>query len=79
VKKVVKKHPPLKLPPEFAAALARNKRAQAGFAAHSPSCKREYVEWIVSAKREETRARRIATSLEWLSQGKKLNWKYENC
>jgi uncharacterized protein YdeI (YjbR/CyaY-like superfamily) len=35
------------------------------------------VEWIAEAKRDETRARRIATSIEWLAEGKKRNWKYE--
>ena len=79
VKRVVRARAPLKLPPEFAAALARNKRARATFDAFSPSCRREYVEWISEAKRDATRTTRIATSIEWLTEGKKLNWKYETC
>ncbi len=65
------------LPAEFAAALARNKKAAAQFAAFSPSCKREYVEWIAEAKRLETRVKRIATALDWIAEGKQRNWKYQ--
>ncbi len=76
-KRVVRSRPPLRVPAAFAAALARSPRARATFEAFSPSCRREYVEWIVEAKRDETRARRIATAIEWLAKGKKRNWKYE--
>ncbi len=65
--------------PEFAAALAKTPKAQATFDGFAPSCRREYLEWIGEAKRDETRAKRIATAIEWLSEGKKRNWKYENC
>jgi uncharacterized protein YdeI (YjbR/CyaY-like superfamily) len=71
--------PVLKTPVEFAAALKRNKHAAAIFAAFSPSCKREYVEWIAEAKRAETRDKRIATAVEWIAEGKQRNWKYQNC
>ncbi|MGD0860567.1 MAG: YdeI/OmpD-associated family protein [Terracidiphilus sp.] len=66
-------------PPEFARALKANKKAFAAFAAFSPSCKREYVEWIADAKRAETRDRRIATAIDWISGGKQRNWKYKKC
>lgn len=79
LKRVVRPRAPLKLPPAFAAALARNQRARATFDAFSPSCRREYVEWISEAKRDETRTTRIATSIHWLAKGKKRNWKYETC
>ena len=69
----------LETPPEFAAALRRNKKATAVFAAFSPSCKREYVEWVADAKRPETRDKRIATAVEWIAEGKQRNWKYQNC
>ncbi len=79
-RKVVKpQKTPLETPAEFAAALKRNKKAAAAFAAFSPSCKREYVEWIADAKRAETRDKRIATALEWIAEGKQRNWKYQNC
>lgn len=64
-------------PDDLAAALKKNSKAAATFAAFSPSCKREYVEWIVEAKREETRAKRIAEAVEWMAEGKQRNWKYQ--
>ena len=54
-----------------------NKKAKAAFDKFSPSHRREYVEWITEAKTEPTRDRRIATAIEWLSEGKSRNWKYE--
>jgi uncharacterized protein YdeI (YjbR/CyaY-like superfamily) len=77
--KVVKPKASLETPAEFAAAIKRNKKAAAVFAAFSPSSKREYVEWIADAKRPETRDKRIATAVEWIAAGKQRNWKYQNC
>jgi uncharacterized protein YdeI (YjbR/CyaY-like superfamily) len=77
--KVVKQKPSLDTPVEFKTALQRNKKAAVVFAAFSPSCKREYVEWIAEAKRQETRDKRIATAVEWIAEGKQRNWKYQNC
>jgi uncharacterized protein YdeI (YjbR/CyaY-like superfamily) len=78
--KVVKAPAPAtEAPMEFTRALKANKKASAAFAAFSPSCKREYVEWIAGAKRAETRDKRIATAVEWISEGKQRNWKYQNC
>jgi uncharacterized protein YdeI (YjbR/CyaY-like superfamily) len=79
-RKVVKSpKPSVEAPPEFTAALKKNKHAAAVFAAFSPSCKREYVEWIADAKRPETRDKRIASAVEWIAEGKQRNWKYQNC
>ena len=64
-------------PEDFLAALAKNKKAATVFAAFSPSCQREYLEWITSAKRPETRALRIATAILWIAEGKQRNWKYQ--
>jgi len=76
--KVVKApKPPLKTPPELTKALNKNRKAANIFAAFSPSCQREYIEWIASAKREETRDQRIATAIEWIAEGKQRNWKYQ--
>jgi len=58
-------------------ALAANKKAAAVFAAFPYSHKKEYVEWIVEAKRDETRDRRVVQAIEWLEAGKSRNWKYE--
>ena len=66
-------------PDDLVAALRKNKAAQATYEAFPPSCKREYVEWITEAKREETRAKRLAQAVEWMVEGKRRNWKYENC
>lgn len=71
--------PAVEAPPEFTKALKANKKASAAFTAFSPSCKREYVEWIADAKRTETREKRIATAIEWIGEGKQRNWKYQNC
>jgi len=67
----------LMVPDYFLAALKKNKKALATFENFSPSCKREYIEWITEAKREETRASRIQTALEWLAAGKSRHWKYQ--
>ena len=66
-------------PADLLAAFKQDKAAQATFDAFPPSCKREYIEWIVEAKREDTRAKRLAQAVEWLAEGKRRNWKYENC
>ncbi len=74
-----KPRPELPTPSDLAAALKKNQRAAKTFTAFSPSHRREFIEWIVEAKREETRRKRIATTLEWLAAGKSRNWKYANC
>ncbi len=66
-------------PPELEAALSANPSARATFDGFPPSCRREYVEWVAEAKRPETRDKRIAQAVEWMAEGKKRNWKYENC
>ena len=73
------KKPTVKMTKEFAVALKKNKKAATSFAAFSPSAKREYVEWVADAKRPETRDKRIATAVKWISEGKQRNWKYQNC
>ena len=57
-------------------ALNKNKTAAAAFNNFSPSHKREYIEWINEAKTEETKNKRIATTIEWVTEGKSRNWKY---
>jgi len=71
--------PEAETPADLASALAANDAARATFEAFPPSCRREYVEWVVDAKRPETRARRVAQAVEWMAEGKRRNWKYENC
>ena len=54
-----------------------NKAAATAFNNYSPSHKREYIEWINEAKTGETKSKRIATTIQWLLEGKSRNWKYE--
>ena len=65
------------LPDDFLAALRKNKKALIAFENFSPSHKREYVEWISEAKREETRLRRLQVAIEQMAQGKSRYWKYQ--
>jgi uncharacterized protein YdeI (YjbR/CyaY-like superfamily) len=71
--------PALVVPDDLSLALKKNRKAAATFAGFSPSQRREYVEWITEARREETRKKRLATTIEWLGDGKQRNWKYMNC
>jgi uncharacterized protein YdeI (YjbR/CyaY-like superfamily) len=70
---------PIEPPEDLVAALEENQAALATFQGFSPSSRREYVEWVVQAKRAETRATRIAQAVAWMAEGKKRNWKYERC
>ena len=69
--------PEPEVPADLATALAGHAAARETFENFSPSHRREYVEWITEAKREDTRARRLATTLEWLAEGKPRHWKYQ--
>jgi len=71
------KKKPLKIPPYFTKALKGNPKALDAFQNFSPSHQREYIEWITEAKTEATRQKRLATTLQWLAEGKSRNWKYE--
>lgn len=73
-KKAPKK--PLPVPADLKALLAKNSKARAAFDGFPPSHQREYIEWITEAKRDETRQKRLATTIGWLSEGKPRNWKY---
>ena len=76
VRRVTRAKPALKTPADMLAAITKNKKAHAAYEAFSPSCKREYIEWITEARTGETRARRLATAVEWIAEGKQRNWKY---
>jgi len=69
----------LAVPDYLVAALKKNKLAQANFERFSYSHKKEYVDWLTSAKREETRRKRLQTALAWIAEGKSQNWKYMRC
>ncbi|RZJ07235.1 MAG: hypothetical protein EOP39_16935 [Rubrivivax sp.] len=71
--------PQLDMPADFSAALAKAPAAKQHYDAFPPSKQRDYLEWVLEAKREETRAKRIEQAVEWLAEGKSRNWKYESC
>lgn len=70
---------PMRVPEDLAAALAGNAKACATFDGFPPSQRREYVDWLSEAKRDDTRQRRLVQAVEWLAEGKPRNWKYMNC
>lgn len=67
------------VPDDLKKALSKNKAAKIQFEKFSYSHKKEYVEWITEAKTDPTRLKRLGTTIEWLSEGKGRNWKYEKC
>ena len=70
---------PFTVPQDLKAAIDAAPAAKATWAGFPPSCQREYVEWVTEAKREETRTKRLEQTIAWLNEGKRRNWKYENC
>lgn len=58
----------VKLPDDLATAFRKNKKESAHFETLSFTNKKEYIEWIVTAKREETRKERIEGTIERLGK-----------
>ena len=79
---VAKKAPPVKksarivVPELLDAAFAKKKKAKSNFDAMTPGQRRDYCEWIDGAKRDATKATRVAKAIAQLSEGKTLNWAY---
>jgi len=76
------KHAPKPAPelhPDFAAALSKAPKAKSVLEGFPPSAQRDYFEWISEAKQDGTRQKRIATAIEWLTEGRRRHWKYQNC
>ncbi|MBT2142984.1 MULTISPECIES: YdeI/OmpD-associated family protein [unclassified Rhodanobacter] len=69
------------LPDDLSVLLAKRQHAAArqAWASFPPGAQREYVDWIAEAKTDATRQKRLATTLEWLAEGKRRHWKYEKC
>lgn len=65
----------LPLPPEFQAALESNPTARQNFQALAPGYRKQFLGWVSSAKRAETRARRLAEAMEMLEQNQKPGMK----
>jgi len=68
--------PKAEMHPEFAAALKKSPAASEFYQPLPPSAKREFLEWIASAKKDETRARRVSESIRMLEEGRRYNYKY---
>lgn len=58
------------MPADLAAALAKKPKARANYDAMSPTHRREYLEWVLEAKKEETRVRRVAQAVERLLENR---------
>lgn len=67
---------PILVPQEFTDALGKSGQARATFESLPPSCRREYLEWMTSAKRPETREKRITQAVTMLEAGKRFNEQY---
>lgn len=65
----------LVLPPSLKKILMRNEKTWKNFNGLTPSYKRLYAGWILSAKKEETRQRRLKEAMELLEKNKKLGMK----
>jgi hypothetical protein len=61
----------VRLPEDVVAAFKKNRKEAGVFDGLSFTNKKEYIEWIVTAKREETRTERIKGTIERLGK----NWK----
>jgi hypothetical protein len=60
----------VEVPDDLAAALAADPRAQAAFTAMSYSHRKEFARWVAEAKKPETRAGRVAKSVEMIRSGR---------
>lgn len=78
-RKPKQERPEPRLHPDFAAALEANPAAKKVLEGFPPSARRDYLQWIAEARQDQTRAKRIATAIEWLGEGKRRHWKYQNC
>jgi uncharacterized protein YdeI (YjbR/CyaY-like superfamily) len=65
------------MPDDFKNLLSSNATAVGYFEDFSPSKQREYLEWIIEAKSDATRQKRMEQAVEWISEGKSRNWKYQ--
>ena len=63
-------------PDYFTKALKKNKTAHDVFKNFAYSHRKEYIQWFEEAKTDQTRTKRIAQAIEWISEGKGRNWKY---
>ena len=67
----------LVVPDYFIHVLNENPAAKEAFEKFSYSHKKEYLEWIIEAKTDATRQKRMAQAIEMMEEGKSKNWKYK--
>lgn len=79
LKRTTEKKPDLPTPGDLAAALREHDIAERNWENFTPAMRRDYIEWISEAKTDATRQKRIDTTVEWVGEGKRRNWKYEKC
>jgi uncharacterized protein YdeI (YjbR/CyaY-like superfamily) len=60
------------VPPELTAALAQNAKARQSFAKLAPCYRKQFIYWVGSAKRDETRQARVVEAVRLLACGKRL-------
>jgi hypothetical protein len=61
----------VRVPDDLEKALKKNKQARTAYEALAYSHRKEYVEWIITAKREETRKQRVDGTIQMLLAGQK--------
>jgi uncharacterized protein YdeI (YjbR/CyaY-like superfamily) len=74
----VKEKKELAVPFDLQEALNKSLAAQVFFDKFPYSQRKEYIQWIADAKTDATREKRIATTVEWVTEGKSRNWKYKS-
>jgi hypothetical protein len=60
-----------RVPPDLRKALAGAPKARAVWSDITPTARRDWIQWIISAKQAETRARRISSACDMLGSGKR--------
>lgn len=77
VKKAPAEKKELVVPDYFEVLLSEHPKAQETFEKFSYSNKKEYLDWLIDAKTDATRQKRLETTIEWLTEGKSRMWKYK--
>ncbi|MES2137956.1 MAG: YdeI/OmpD-associated family protein [Pseudomonadota bacterium] len=67
------------LPPDFAAALTGDPAASATWRDITPLARNEWICWVESAKKADTRSKRIAWGCESLGEGKRRPCCWPGC
>ncbi len=69
----------IEIPEEITALLSRHPTAEKTFTGLAKSYQKEYVNWIISSKREATKDKRKDLMIEKLNAGETLHEKYKKC